>query len=392
MRVLVVGGGIGGLTAALCLIQRGFGVDAHEQAAAFREVGAGLQLGPNAMKVFDGLGLSDEIVRAGVLPEAIELRDGETGETTFRLSIREKRYGAPYVHIHRADLIDILSRALAARSPGSLKLTDRVMSVRPTDTGVIAELASGKGLRTPLLIGADGVQSMTRTALHGETSPEYSGFVAWRGVVPATPELKRLIPKTACAWSGPNRHVVTYFIRGGEAVNFVGVVPRADPPAEDWQARGNLEDLAADFAGVSPALNAVISSAERAFQWAIMDRAPLKRWSVGHATLLGDAAHPMPPFMAQGAAMAIEDAAVLVRQIHAHGRGDVTAALAAYEAKRKPRTDAVRRASWRNIHIFHGTGGAWGRSLRFGMRLSARVMPELLRRQTDWIYRWSPKD
>ncbi len=390
MHVLIAGAGIGGLGAALCALHFGHRVTVVERADKLREVGAGIQLPPNAMRVFRALGLEPGIARNAFAPEAIEARMGETGRTLFDIPLGEAakdRWGAPYLHIHRADYIAALRSALEARAPGSLQLGAGLADYRQTERGVEAVLDSGEVLHADLLIGADGIRSAVRKRMLGPDAPVFTGNVAWRAVVPVSALGEQAPRPTACAWMGRGRHAVTYRLRRGALANFVGVVERSDWTREGWSEPGERADALSDFAGWHPTVTTLLERVPDGalHRWALYDRAPLPRWTDGAVALLGDAAHPMLPFLAQGAAMAVEDAWVLARALSVPGRG-VADSLRAYQAERLPRTTAVQAGSRANMGTFHQRT-AWGRLSTYGpMWLAGRLAPTLVHRRMDWIY------
>jgi len=235
------------------------------------------------------------------------------------------------------------------------------------------------------LIGADGIHSVVRESLLGPEHPRFTGNVAWRLVVPAERLPKHLVPPTACIWVGPGRHAVTYYLRRGELVNFVGVVERDERTIESWTQRGAKSNLAADFAGWAEPIAAIIAAATDCYRWALFDRAPLPKWSSGRVGLLGDACHPMLPFLAQGAAMAIEDAWVLSRELKASAQ-DVPAALASYETARKERTTRVQGNARARMGLYHKRGAAARMSTYGAMWLAGRLAPSLVHASQDWLY------
>ena len=377
--MLVAGGGIGGLTAALCLARAGWRVVVFEQSQTFGELGAGIQITPNAANVLRHLGLQSSLRTCASQPAAIEFRHWRTGKVVGVVRLGEaaiSAYGHPYYHIHRGDLLRILVEA-AERSPGvELRAGAQVRGFRRQDAGVRVAVADGVAERERegvALIGADGVHSAVRTALFGAESPTFTGNVAWRVLVPTT----RLAPgdaRTAAGvWFGPGRHFVHYPVRGGELMNCVGVVRKSGWTVESWVEPGDHAEFQADFAGWHGDVQALIDNADRGslHKWALYDRRPLRDWGDGPATLLGDACHPTLPFLAQGAAMAVEDAAVLASCL---GTGQPEAALRRYEKLRQARTAMVQRLSRRNAKLFHLPAGvAWlrDRALRFGLRATA---------------------
>ncbi len=387
MKALVVGGGIGGVTAALCLLDAGIDVELYERTSVFGEVGAGIQISPNGVKVLERLGLKPALDAAAFRPEALEMRIGTSGSRIFSIPMREeaqRRYGAPYYHVHRADLIAILSRALRARAPNAVHMDKDVQGYAQSGDSVTLNFADGTRAQGDVVIGADGIHSGVRSQMLGATPARFTGNVAWRLVVPAASLAPGLVPPTACVWVGPGRHAVTYYLRGGELVNFVGVVERSDWQNESWTERGHKADLAADYEGWAKPITSVIAEAAACYRWALFDRDPLEEWCRGRVTLLGDACHPMLPFLAQGAVMAIEDAWVLSRKLK--GAGDVPAALAAYEAERKPRTAKVQRGARAQMGLYHKR--SWPEQLAtYGpMWLAARLAPKFVHTRNDWLY------
>ncbi|MCF6329446.1 MAG: FAD-dependent monooxygenase [Henriciella sp.] len=323
MKIIISGGGIGGLTAALCCLHHGHDVTVLEQAPDLGEVGAGLQISPNAMKVFEALGLAERLTGAGFRPEAIQGRMGVSGIRLFEFALGDtavKRWGSPYLHIHRADLIAVLQSALKTRAPDAVRLGAQVERYRQDGVGATAVLADGTEIAGDVLIGADGIHSPIRTQMLGPDRPRFTGNVAWRAVVPVERLGNEAPDPVACVWMGRGQHAVTYLLRGGELANFVGVIECNDWTNESWTEEGNRTQVLADFAGWHPTITRMIEASDQVFRWALFDRAPLQTWTDGCVALLGDACHPMLPFMAQGAAMAVEDAWVLAASISAHGK------------------------------------------------------------------------
>ena len=387
MNCLIAGGGIGGLTAALCLLHHGHAVTVCERADTLSDIGAGLQLSPNAMKVYAALGLADAIAAKAFRPEAIELRMGETGRHLIRAPLgdtAEARWGAPYLHIHRADLVTVLAEALKARAPAALRLGHAVATCSQTDSAITATLDNGQTLSADVLVGADGIHSNIRAQMLGPDAPRFTGNVAWRATVP----VDRLGPyapnPVAGAWMGKGKHAVTYLLRGGQLANLVAVVERNDWQSESWTQAGSRQEAMADFAGWHPTITTLIEQADTLYRWALFDRRPLATWVDGRAALLGDAAHPMLPFMAQGAAMAIEDAWVLAASLTREHR--VGTALIAYQHRRYDRATKVQAASRRNAKTFHQRTRL-GRLATYGpMWLAGRMAPAIGLSRQDWVY------
>ena len=312
-NVLVVGGGIGGVTAALCFARCGFDVQVFEQAAEFGAVGAGIQLTPNATRVLHDLGLEEALREVAFLPEAVEMRDWNSGRMLTSNPLGAQLvadYGFPYYHVHRADLMGVLVNAAQAHPGIRLQNSAEVTNIDTNATGVSLEVA-GTHYPGALLIGADGIHSTVRSDLFGPQAPRFTGNVAWRGLVPADRLPKGLVHPVASVWWGPHKHFVHYYVRGGALVNCVCVVEKDGWEVESWNERGDHSELKSDFAGWHETVQVLIDNMdpEECFKWALFDRPPMTRWSRGRVTLLGDACHPTLPFMAQGAAMAIEDGA-----------------------------------------------------------------------------------
>ncbi len=390
MKVLIAGGGIGGLTAALCCAHFGHEVLVFEQAAALEDVGAGIQIPPNAMKVFQTLGISSIIKQQAFEPKAIEARMGGTGREIFTIPLSAyaaQRWGADYLHIHRADYIAALIKALKSVAPSAFQLKSHIENYHQSGDIVSITLTDGRQFNGDVLIGADGIKSTIRKKMLGPDKPVFTGNVAWRAVV-SMDKLGRNKPNpTACVWMGRQRHGVTYLLRNGTLTNFVGVVERDDWRQEGWTVRGNLEDLQSDFQNWHPTIAQIIKSVapDQLFRWALFDRAPLKTWVDGHAALLGDAAHPMLPFLAQGAAMAVEDSWVIAREISQKGRG-IPQSLTAYQNFRRARTSKVQTGSKANMKTFHrqsilGQIGTYG-----PMWLAGKIRPSIVHKRLDWLY------
>jgi salicylate hydroxylase len=365
LKVLVAGGGIGGITAALCLADRGFRVAVFEQSAEFGEVGAGIQLSPNCTRVLHHLGLEDALRARAFLPEGTRFRNWRTGKVITESVLGDRlleQYGMPYYHIHRGDLLRVLVDA-AQRNPGITLHADARVEQMTQDGRGVSFTAGGSVHEGDLAVGADGIHSVIRSALWGEELPRFTGNVAWRALVPVERLPEGLVPPMATVWWGPHKHFVHYYVRGGALLNCVCVVEKKGWEVESWTERGDYQELKSDFAGWHEDVQLLIDNADRdsLFKWALYDRAPMSRWGQGRVTLLGDACHPTLPFMAQGAAMAIEDAAVLAGVLATEH--EIPAGLARYEDLRRARTAGIQNGSRRNATVFHLTGvRAWLRN------------------------------
>jgi salicylate hydroxylase len=353
--IAIIGGGIGGLAAALALIRRGIDVDVYEQAAELHEIGAGVQISANGSRILYALGLKQALERVQVLPAGKILRLWDTGQswTLFDLTLESvERYGSPYLTIHRGDLHEVLANAVLQAKPNAIHLNRRCVDIAQTPDGVELRFETGAPVTAKLAIGADGVHSRLRAILFGTAKPQICGIIAWRGVVP-TRDLPPSISATlATQWVGPGGHAVHYPLRAGALLNVVGLRDRTDWTGEGWNVRGTTEEMLSDFRGWHPDLLALFANIDVPYKWALALRPIMPAWSRGRCTLLGDACHPMVPFLAQGAVMAIEDGYVLTRCIEKYPH-DHTTAFARYEAARRERANKVVTGSADMIARLH---------------------------------------
>jgi len=384
LHILIAGGGIGGLTTAIILAQHGARVDLFEQANAFAEIGAGLQQSPNAMQIHAAIGTDKAIIKAGFEPEFATLKDYRTGQALLTTPLKDmcrKRYDQPYIHIHRADLQRILVNA--AHDAGvTFHMGHVVKAYHQTDKN-IAVITDQDTYSGNILIGADGINSAIRAQMHGQMPPRFTGQTAWRGTVPASAVPKGLLAPAASVWIGPRRHFVAYYVRGETLINFVAVREREDWVDESWTLKGGKTELNAAFKNWDTVVTNLINASTNCHLWGLFDHAPLKSWVDQRAALLGDAAHPMLPFMAQGAAMAIEDAWVLAQQLLT--TADIRTALRSYEAVRKPRSTKLQNISRSNARLFHESGAVnlFIRKIKLGF---AQHIPALQHMKLDPIY------
>jgi salicylate hydroxylase len=340
LHALVIGAGIGGLTAALALQRAGFRVSVYEQAVTLGEVGAGVTITPNACHALNYL-LGEELVRHIChVPASGAMKHFETGATlvdTQRGDLPRKQYGADYCQVHRADLHDALADAVRRYDPDAIHAGNRFTGLKANRSSVTAVFANGRTATGDILVGCDGIRSAVREALWGTDEPQFTGYVAFRGLVPTAALDPAYLTPDSAAFAGRGKTFTRYKVRQGTLYNFVAFTRREHWEAESWSERANIAELLEEFREFAPEVQAILRAVPpgQCFKWGLFDRPPLERWTKGRATLLGDAGHPMTPFLAQGAAMAIEDGLVLARATSA--AADWREALARYEAARRER-------------------------------------------------------
>jgi salicylate hydroxylase len=355
-KILIVGAGLGGLASAACLLKAGFDVEVYEQAPQLAEVGAGIQVSANAMHVMRHLGLEDSIRKIGVRPAAYVFRLHDTGEVIQRFSLsdeHESKHGAPYVQMHRADMHELLADAVRKLKPDAIHLNRRASGFTESEDGVELHFADGSSVRGDILVGADGVKSTIARQIVGEIPATYTGDAAWRVTVPVEKLPKPFLEQVMSVFMGPGGHVVAYYLRAGTLMNFVGIVETDEVSEESWTVKFPWEQLKADYVGWHPAIQTIIDAAERdqCYRWSLHNRPPVRNWSTGRATILGDAAHATLPYLAQGAAMAFEDGAVLARALRQVD--SIPAALDLYQRNRVDRTGRIVEQSTQNRRLFH---------------------------------------
>jgi salicylate hydroxylase len=388
-RVLIAGAGICGLTTALAMLRRGFDVQVFEQAAELRELGAGLQLSANGTRVLIELGLGETMRRIVCEPAGKEIRLWNTGQTWQPFDFGAgsvERYGAPYWMAHRGDFHTVLLDAVRACNPAAVRTGANCIGFEQNDDGITLHLADGERIAGDVLIGADGVHSRIRQQMFGQGHAQFTGIMAWRGLVPMErlpAHMRRLVGTN---WVGRGGHVVTYPLRRGEILNFVGVVERDDWQVESWAERGTREECARDLTGWHEDVQSIIRAIDVPFKWALLGREPLANYAQGRVCLAGDAAHPTLPFLAQGANMAIEDAMVLTRCIETFD--DITTALRHYEIARLERTAAIVRGSADNAKRFHNP--ALANSEGAAAYVEREWQPEKVRQRYDWLFEYDP--
>jgi salicylate hydroxylase len=387
MRCTIVGAGIGGITAALSLLREGAEVLLLEQSHDLREVGAGIQLSSNAVKVLSALGMEAEIARRGVQAQAIQFADLDSGEVLFQTPLGEqsaRRYGARFYQVHRADLL----AALVSKLPsGVLRLNSQCVSFEQSEEDVTIRLASGETVTSDVLIGADGIHSAIRSQLIGPEEPTFANVLIWRSLIPRERLTNTNLKPFLNVWPGADRTAVAYWVRGGELVNFVGMVPATEVHRESWDQSGDLADLRASFNGAEPNLAAIVEAIDLAFITGLYYRDPLPRWSVGRVTLMGDAAHTMTPYLAQGACQSIEDAWFLSKCLFRDS--DVASGLVEFEKRRRPRTTKVQSVARSMLKTLHEADPLQIKARNGRWKGVARIDP-LSETIWGWLYDYDP--
>ena len=384
-KVLIAGAGLGGLAAAACLLKRGFEVHIFEQAPKLAELGAGIQQSANSVKVLYELGLREALDRVGVKPREYEFRRFDNGELLHKIPFadaHERNHGAPYYHLHRADLHLMLLDKVRSLDPHCVTLDAKVSGFSQTAQGMTLKLADGATASGDVLIGADGIKSAIRAQMVGETPVKYTGYVAWRVTVPREKLPRDIMDLVGTVWCGPKNHCVVYWLRRGELLNFVGCPEDSSWDDESWTQRRPWQELKAAYAGWHPKIQAIIDAAERdqCYRWSLFDRPPIRNWSTERATLLGDAAHPTLPFIAQGACMAIEDGAVLARALEA--AGSVPEALELYQRARVERCARVVMESAEHGTLYHIKDAA--------QMKKAFAERNIARERAQWLFNYDP--
>jgi len=383
-RITIIGGGIGGLAAARALLMQGVEATVYEQASRISEFGAGVVMTPNAMKALRGLGVEDAVQAVAFTPSAHVARSWRSGRAidTAPLDGYRVHFGADLCTVHRGDLQEVLRQAVGDEH---IRLGARCVFVSSDAADARARFEDGREIEADAIVGADGIHSVVRTELFGAENPRFTGNICWRGLVETRRLPAGLAPPEFTLWLGPNGHVVHYYVRRGELLNWVAITEADAWTEESWSREGDMAEVKHTYARWNERLLALFDASERCYKWALYDREPLAQWGKDRVTLLGDSAHAMLPYLAQGAAQSIEDGCVLASQIKRTPE-ELASALRRYERLRIPRTRRIQlgaRARGKHNHL----PSAWARFWR-DTRLALRrlVAPKATMHQAEWIY------
>ncbi len=383
LSVAVIGGGIGGLSAALSLLRAGVNVHVYERAQVIRELGAGIAVSPNAVRILYRHGLADALERVGVRTLAWHYYRWEDGQTIYRLPIAgamEAAFSAPLYHVHRADLLKAMMEAIPTER---LHVGHKCISFSDHGNFVEAEFENGVHIQVDALVGADGLHSVVRETLFGPEAPHFTGAVAYRGLIPAERLAHLHLEPEAHIYMGPGRHLVFYFVKNKQVLNFIGLIDQESWTKESWTEPGKVSDLLAAYEGWATQVKGVLESTDETFIWALFDRKPMSHWSVGRVTLLGDACHPMLPSKAQGSAQAIEDGATLALLMAQAEAQNIAEVFRKYEAIRLARVSRVQSEAADNRARFQLPDGSAQQARDAEMRRSGT---DFSPQAVAWLY------
>jgi salicylate hydroxylase len=385
--ILIAGAGLGGLTLALALMQRGYRVGVYEQASDLKEIGAGVQLGANGTRLLISLGLEEAMLKVVCVPMGREFRHWSTGQAWMPFDVGEEsvqRFGAPYWMVHRGDFHAVLLDAVRRADPDAIRPGNACVGFEQTASDVTLLLANGERVTGEILIGADGVHSRIRQQMFGDGKAQFTGIMVWRGLVPMEklpPHQRRLVGNN---WIGVGGHVVTYPLRRGKLLNFVAAIERDDWRVESWTEAGTREECLRDLAPWHQDIHNIVHSIDIPYKWALLGRDPLEHFAQGRVCVMGDAAHPTLPFLAQGANMALEDGIILARLLDTCP--DVPSALVRYENARLERTARIVRGSSDNTKRFHNP--ALGSAEGAAEYIEREFEVSKVRARYDWLYEY----
>jgi salicylate hydroxylase len=388
LRIAIAGAGIGGLATALALLQRGFDVEIYETMPELRELGAGLQLSANGTRVLVHLGLRPQMERIVCEAAGKEVRIWNTGQTWKLFDLGQDsvaRFGSPYWFVHRGDFYKTLLDAVYDAKPDAIRTGKTCIAYRNESHRAVLDLADGTSVEGDAVIGADGIHSQMRRQMVGAGQAKFVGIISWRGLVPIDRLSKELRRPVGTNWVGPGGHVITYPVRRGELLNFVGFAERDGWSVESWTEKGTIEECAADFVGWHPYVQEIVRNVDTPFKWALLAREPIETFVDGRACLIGDACHPMLPFLAQGANQALEDGVVLARCLAASA-DDVPLALKRFQDLRAARTATIVRGSSENARRFHNpTLADPAAAVAY---VDREWQPERIRKRYDWLFEY----
>lgn len=385
MKVIVVGGGIGGLCAALALHELGIDAMVFEQAEALKEVGAGVQIAANGVVVLRRLGLEEKLAALATKPKSWEYYDIETGRPLVSWPVGRdaaERYGAPLYNVHRADLIELLADALPS---GTIRFGAKCAEIGQGPQSAWVRLTSGETIEADVVVGADGIHSMVRETLYGPADASFANLLVWRALIPVDRMPAGVFEERGNYWVGAGRSIVSYWVRPGKLYSFLASVPATEVHRETWAQSGDVKDLLGSFAGAEPRVQRMLNAIDSAFITGMYYRNPLEHWTDGRITLMGDAAHAMVPYLAQGACQAIEDAWALGVCLARHGKSNAPGGLQEYEERRRPRTTRVQAAARSMVKLVHETDADRIKARNGRWKGMARIDPV---GETTWGFCW----